>query len=244
MADDNKPTLTLLDQQQALTAYLEALFREMPVMPQDEVETTAPPVVNRSAGGNALPLGGRVLTETDLTAKHDEPVELLSGADRQLETAPLPASLPGQTASLPTAPFQVLFFTISGLRLAVPLDRLDGIVKWVDPTPIPKMPGWHLGLVKYQGVTVNVVDVTHIITVPSHLKHEKLSKYQFIVMIGGKRWGIGADAISTVVTLTPEQVKWHNYAESTRPWLAGTVKEQMCALIEVDGLLAMLEARG
>lgn len=241
MADDNKPTLTLLDQQQALTAYLEALFRERPVLPHEEISTPPQVSIGHAVGGNSLPLGGRVITDVDRVER---------GTSSE---SPSPTNAPAivdaneiaatQAVAVPAAPFQVLFFTLSGLRLAVPLDRLDGIVKWVDPTPIPKMPVWHLGLVKYQGVTVSVVDASHFISVPIHLRKQQ-GQYKFIVLIGGKRWGIGADAISNVVTLTPEQVKWHNRSDSTKAWLAGTVKEQMCALIEVDGLIAQLEARG
>jgi purine-binding chemotaxis protein CheW len=40
--------------------------------------------------------------------------------------------------------------------------------------------------------------------------------------------------------LQPDDVKWRTSA-SKRPWLAGVIKEKMCALIDVDNLIYLLE---
>jgi purine-binding chemotaxis protein CheW len=40
--------------------------------------------------------------------------------------------------------------------------------------------------------------------------------------------------------LSKEDVKWRTN-DSKRPWLAGVIKEKMCALIDVNNLNALLE---
>jgi purine-binding chemotaxis protein CheW len=42
-----------------------------------------------------------------------------------------------------------------------------------------------------------------------------------------------------VISLRPEDVKWRG-SQGRRPWLAGTVIQQMCALLEVDAFLEQL----
>jgi purine-binding chemotaxis protein CheW len=39
----------------------------------------------------------------------------------------------------------------------------------------------------------------------------------------------------------PEQVRWRE-VPGKRPWLAGMVKEKMCALIHVEALIEMLQS--
>lgn len=238
--DHERPTLTLIDQQQALTAYLDALFREMPVpsLGQVAVDEALVDVSTPSTPDPAVSLlapGGKVVPPMDIGVRLQAPPELPACLP---EPVMHPVNVAVRTGfAVPSAPFQALFFTMAGLRLAIPLDRLDGIVKWIAPTPIPKMPAWHLGLVKYQGVTVNVVNAARFIIPPARLHDMACSDYQYILLIGGKRWGLGCDSITNVVTLAPEQVKWHNSASGPRPWLAGTVIEQVCALINMEGLI-------
>jgi len=43
--------------------------------------------------------------------------------------------------------------------------------------------------------------------------------------------------------LTPAAVKWRGHSGS-RPWLAGTVIDRMCALIDADAFAQMLETEG
>ncbi len=65
--------------------------------------------------------------------------------------------------------------------------------------------------------------------------------YQYIVMLGESMWGLACSQLLGTETLNTENIRWREQV-GKRPWLAGMVKEKMCALIHVEALIAMLNA--
>ena len=62
---------------------------------------------------------------------------------------------------------------------------------------------------------------------------------KYVVSIDGVPWGLAVDSINQPIKLTPDAVKWRTN-RSKRPWLAGTIKEQMCALLDIPMIGQML----
>ena len=58
-------------------------------------------------------------------------------------------------------------------------------------------------------------------------------------MLSDSQWGLMAEHLVDTVTLEQEDVKWLD-EPSKRPWLAGLVKERMCALLDVESLIQLL----
>jgi purine-binding chemotaxis protein CheW len=63
--------------------------------------------------------------------------------------------------------------------------------------------------------------------------------YQFIIRLDKSEWGLACDDVAQSFTLKPDQVRWRT-ARSKRPWLAGTVIDHMCALIDVRTMADLL----
>lgn len=225
--EDDNDTKTLVEQKQALTSYLDALFREMPSV---ETELLAADVPNEVVAAE-LPTA---------VAAPAAPTPLQKKELNELSEEPLPEYFQ------PAVAFQVLFFTIGKLTLAVPLENLSGILKSVDGkvTPVPGYAAWHLGLMKYQGATVSIVDTAKLI-VPGHRRDivQDRRKYRYFILLGERRWGLGCHGVAEVVTLDPAEVKWRRN-RTHQPWLAGTVIDKMCALIDVEGFLKLLHQTG
>ena len=57
---------------------------------------------------------------------------------------------------------------------------------------------------------------------------------QFVISIHGFEWGLACHELLKSVTLEPDDVKWRS-KRGKRPWLAGTVVDQMCALVDTSG---------
>ncbi len=70
---------------------------------------------------------------------------------------------------------------------------------------------------------------------------EYKAEYAYIVMLGLSSWGLAATELKGTELLSTEKVRWREHS-GKRPWLAGMVKEKMCALIHVEALIKMLEA--
>lgn len=64
--------------------------------------------------------------------------------------------------------------------------------------------------------------------------------YRFVIRLDNSEWGLACDDVAQSFTLRPNEVRWRS-ARSKRPWLAGTVIDHMCALIDVRTMADLLE---
>jgi purine-binding chemotaxis protein CheW len=199
----------LLEQELALSAYLEALL-----VPAD---APAPQPAPQSAGAAVVSLP-------------------------QSRAAPEETAEPrGETPDWAREPFQCLLFKVAGLNLAAPLVMLNGILEWAprNVTPMPNRSPWFLGLLPYRGVNVKVIDTLQVV-MPERPRREPADPaQQRVVLMDERRWGLLCDGITSVVTLTSENVRWRT-AGTRRRWLAGTAVDHMCALLDVEQFVALL----
>ncbi|WP_394221974.1 chemotaxis protein CheW [Alteromonas gracilis] len=136
--------------------------------------------------------------------------------------------------------FQALFFEVAGLTLAVPLTSLGGIHQIEKVGPLFGKPDWFMGVMLYRESKLNVVDSAKWVMPEKYDENLAQSlNYRYLIMLGESAWGLASEKLVNTVNLTTDDVKWR---ESTgkRPWLAGMVKEKMCALIDVEELISML----
>ena len=221
-------TGALLDQQLALSAYLEALLGEVPE-PGPVESAPSSPAVQRTPAPVPVPVAEET---TPVTAPAPGP---------QAAAAPV-AQANGRPAWARTE-FQCLLFQVAGLTLAVPLTALNGVLP-LDLDAVTPMPGHSalfLGLIDHLGQQVRVVDTAQVVLPPERLAATGAAsgRASHLVLIGEGRWGLAASGIGEVISLNPEDVKWRG-SLGTRPWLAGTVIQHMCALLEVDAFLEQL----
>jgi len=136
--------------------------------------------------------------------------------------------------------FQALFFDVAGLTIAVPLIELGGIHKVGKTTSLMGKPDWFKGVMLYRDEKINVVD-TALWVMPEKCDEtlKNSLNYQYIIMLNDSRWGLMAENLVDTVVLQQDEVKWLD-SSSKRPWLAGLVKNKMCALLDVDALIALL----
>jgi len=136
-------------------------------------------------------------------------------------------------------PFQTLLFQAQGVRFAAPLIRLHGVVPWSEEiSDLPDTPDWFVGSFPYRGQNVRVVDTATLVMQGQKIDVE--SRPEYIVVLNNGRWGMTCNGLREVLTVAPESVQWRADL-ATRPWLAGTLREKLCALLDVDTLAAMPE---
>jgi len=136
--------------------------------------------------------------------------------------------------------FQALFFEVAGLTLAVPLTSLGGIHQIEKIGPLFGKPDWFMGVMLHRESKLSVVDSAKWVMPEKYDENLAQSlNYRYLIMLGESAWGLASEKLVNTVNLTTDDVKWR---ESTgkRPWLAGMVKEKMCALIDVEELISML----
>lgn len=173
----------------------------------------------------------------ELAPEAAEPVTTVI-IETALEVASVEASAPAVWENIETGKnFQALFFEVAGVTFAVPLTELGGIHQLGSVTSLFGQPGWFKGIMTSRDQQMNVVDTAQWV-MPS--KHVDMTEYKYLIMLGESPWGLACHHLKGTELLHRDQVKWR-HQEGKRPWLAGMVKEKMCALLHVRELLLLLE---
>jgi len=142
---------------------------------------------------------------------------------------------------VPDEPFQALFFEVAGLVLAVPLQELGGIHNLTEINSLFGKPDWFHGVMINREKKLNVVDSARWVMPEKYDKNmEESLNYQYLIMLDESNWGLAAEKLVETELIHPDAVKWRTQP-GKRPWLLGTIKEKMCALLHVGDLIAMLE---
>ncbi len=169
-------------------------------------------------------------------------------ADALIEQTPVtPASfqLPGLEWQANGRPewaqgrFDVLLFQVAGLTLAVPLIALGQIQPITDElTPLFGQADWFMGLQPTPAGKIRTVNTARFV-MPERYDEAFVKTAKYVVSIDGVPWGLAVDSVNQPITLQPDDVKWRG-DRSKRPWLAGTVKDHMCALLDIPRIGQML----
>jgi len=240
---------TLVDEKVAVSLFLDSLLRETEdttdvVIPELKVaveptKVEIPPVVNipevEVKTEVKIDTPEVITPDVKETEEIETNVEAVSKTDIQAE------SLVPEWAN---EPFQILLFEVAGLKLAVPLIELCGVIEWDDSvTAMPGHADFYLGILQHLDYKIAIIDTAKMVLPvnkqSSLIGENPRDRVKHIVMIDDFQWGLACDAIGEVITLKPEEVRWRT-SNTTRSWLAGTVIEHMCALLNSEGFSTML----
>ncbi|AAZ34185.1 CheW domain protein [Pseudomonas savastanoi pv. phaseolicola 1448A] len=166
-----------------------------------------------------------------------EPVAELSTLVTQ--RTPTPPTSDGRPAWA-AEPFECLLFDVAGLTLAVPLVCLGSIYPLAgqELTPLFGQPDWFLGILPCQAGNLKVLDTARWI-MPDRYRDDFRQGLQYVISVQGYEWGLAVHQVSRSLRLDPNEIKWRTQ-RGQRPWLAGTVIEHMCALLDVAELAELI----
>jgi len=163
----------------------------------------------------------------------------------ETENAPQPFKIPGLEWMPNGRPqwaqsrFDVLLFKVSGLTLAVPLISLGQIQPITDElAPLFGQADWFMGFQPTPQGKIRTVNTAKFV-MPERYDENFVKNAKYVVSINGVPWGLAVDSVNQPISLMPDEVKWRG-DRSKRPWLAGTVKEHMCALLDIPMIGQML----
>lgn len=141
------------------------------------------------------------------------------------------------------ASFPTLVFRIDDLKLALPLHLLGGIQRRDKPlTPLVGRADWFLGLMPHEPENLNVVDTGRYLLADKY-RPELVDGYRYVIRIGDTAWGLACTDLCTTRNLSQDDVRWYD-SNPRRPWLAGMIKEDRCALLNPEALVEALAQRG
>ncbi len=247
----NRPVDTKSPPQLALQSYLDALLQEAtedelpePILMLDEVMVA--PSVEPEASLDEFQLA--VLEEQARDALVESvPVAavplVLVPPVAEVHLAPSIPPPPVETEGRPAwaaEPFECLLFDVAGLTLAVPLVCLGSIysLEGQELTPLFGQPDWFLGILPSQAGNLKVLDTARWV-MPDRYRDDFRQGLQYVISVQGYEWGLAVHQVSRSLRLDPNEIKWRSQ-RGQRPWLAGTVIEHMCALLDVAELAELI----
>ena len=250
---DNSP---LVDQKLAVSMFLDSLMREpeeeLPVAPLAEAVAFEKPVVSvpiltpADIAVDLSPVEEEIVVVPEVTPEVvvETPIEAVQEVELA-EAEQTETEIVGGRPEWANEPFQVMLFNVAGLSLAVPLVELNGVVEWTgEVTEMPGHSAFYMGLMTHLDKSIPVVDTARLVLPAEKLGElagdDPKDRVKRVVLIDEHRWGLACDEVNEVITLEPDQVRWRS-SRTKRAWLAGTVVEHMCALVDGKAFSAMLE---
>ncbi len=194
------------------------------------------------------PAATEIASETEAKVKTEPVTEVIQAQSIEIEASePQPQAQQSAIPEWAEQRFQCLLFKVSGLSLAVPLVKLNSVIAWDENiTQTPNQTDWYLGLIQHLQKQVKVID-TALLVLPENrrdaLKQASADRLGHILLVDDYKWGLACDSIGDVVWLTKDEVKWRRNKQ-TRPWLAGTSLQHLCALMDTEVFANMLNNQG
>lgn len=250
----NRPVELKTRPQLALESYLDALLQDVTAEELPEPILVLEPAVEPEAALDEFQLA--VLEEQARDAQVVVPITPVVVAPVVVAPAPvvvepvvevhLPPSItpPPVTGdgrpSWAAEPFECLLFDVAGLTLAVPLVCLGSIysLEGQELTPLFGQPEWFLGILPSQAGNLKVLDTARWV-MPDRYRDDFRQGLQYVISVQGYEWGLAVHQVSRSLRLDPNEIKWRSH-RGQRPWLAGTVIEHMCALLDVAELAELI----
>lgn len=217
----------IIHQELALDSYLKTLLEEMPA---EDSEVVMPSVAETKA----------TVPKTSFKSKTKEKSATIvkTSALVELQLVPKPTMPLAVMPPWAQYEFQALFFKIGQLILATPLVELSRAIKFDKTiTKIPGQPSWFIGLLEDQERKIGILDSGQLILGKGYANKRDLIEQPFKSMLITQdgNWGLACDELLSIGKVRPEQVRWRTNRKQ-RPWLIGTVIEELTTVIDVKQL--------
>ena len=252
----NRPIELKTRPQLALESYLDALLQEATAEELPEPILVLEPAVEEPSSSTLDEFQLAVLEEQARDAQVVVPITPVVVAPVVVAPAPVVVEpvvevhLPPSITPPPVSgddrpawaaePFECLLFDVAGLTLAVPLVCLGSIysLEGQELTPLFGQPEWFLGILPSQAGNLKVLDTARWV-MPDRYRDDFRQGLQYVISVQGYEWGLAVHQVSRSLRLDPNEIKWRSH-RGQRPWLAGTVIEHMCALLDVAELAELI----
>ena len=219
--------------------------RETAELPASTLLGSAPAAATQVPPASvASPVASATATVTDAPGHPAQASDRVTEAASPLRAGGPPAWGADGRPAWASEPFECLLFDVAGLTLAVPLVCLGSIYSLAgqELTPLFGQPNWFLGILPSLSGNLKVLDTARWV-MPDRYREDFQQGLQYVISVQGYEWGLAVHQVSRSLRLDPNEIKWRTQ-RSQRPWLAGTVIEHMCALLDVAALAELIASGG
>ena len=131
---------------------------------------------------------------------------------------------------------QILVFNINNELYGIDILKVQEILNFIQPTPIPNCPDYLKGIINLRGTIILVIDLRARFHFDSPMDPNNC--VIVVVAIGNKKYGLVDDSVSDVLTINEENIQEDIDIHSgiDNRYIMGLVKanEQMIILVNID----------
>ena len=131
---------------------------------------------------------------------------------------------------------QILVFNINNELYGIDILKVQEILNFIQPTPIPNCPDYLKGIINLRGTIILVIDLRARFHFDSPMDPNNC--VIVVVAIGNKKYGLVVDSVSYVLTINEENIQEDIDIHSgiDNRYIMGLVKanEQMIILVNID----------
>ncbi len=138
---------------------------------------------------------------------------------------------------------EFLAFKLGAEEYGIDILRVQEIRSYEEPTRIANAPAFIKGVVNLRGVIVPIVDMR----LRFNLEQVNYDSFTVVIVlnIGSRVMGMVVDAVSDVITLTPEQLRpvpeFNSTIQSDHLLAIGAVEDRMLILVDIEKLMTSAE---
>lgn len=131
---------------------------------------------------------------------------------------------------------QILVFNINNELYGIDILKVQEILNFIQPTPIPNCPDYLKGIINLRGTIILVIDLRARFHFEEPMDPENC--VIVVVAIGNKKYGLVVDSVSDVLTINENDIQEDIDINSgiDNRYITGLVKanEQMIILVNID----------
>ena len=131
---------------------------------------------------------------------------------------------------------QILVFNINNELYGIDILKVQEILNFIQPTPIPNCPDYLKGIINLRGTIILVIDLRARFHFDAPMDPENC--VIVVVAIGNKKYGLVVDSVSDVLTINENDIQEDIDINSgiDNRYITGLVKanEQMIILVNID----------
>ena len=138
---------------------------------------------------------------------------------------------------------EFLAFKLGSEEYGIDILRVQEIRSYEEPTRIANAPAFVKGVVNLRGVIVPIIDMR----LKFNLSQASYDAFTVVIVlnIGNRVVGMVVDAVSDVITLTPEQLRpvpeFNSTIASDHILAIGAVEDRMLILVDIEKLMTSAE---
>lgn len=131
---------------------------------------------------------------------------------------------------------QILVFKINNELYGIDILKVQEILNFIQPTPIPNCPDYLKGIINLRGTIILVIDLRARFHFEEPMNPDNC--VIVVVAIGNKKYGLVVDSVSDVLTINEDDIQEDIDINSgiDNRYITGLVKanEQMIILVNID----------